>query len=116
MASNERKGANRKKVRKLYPPPTIYVAKRQWFNPKRKDHQCKYCVWPGYWDRECETPHYRCLTQQVGRCVVPRAHRHYGNDLPSTCPYRGDHKYKDEHIDGELKDAGDILYDNQMTD
>jgi hypothetical protein len=52
-------------------------------------HTCRYCQVPGHFDKDCETPHYLCSTEQKGRCIIGLAHKHREHDLPRTCPYGG---------------------------
>jgi hypothetical protein len=54
-----------------------------------RHHTCRYCQVPGHFDKDCETPHYLCLTERKGRCVIGLAHKHHKYDLPRTCPYGG---------------------------
>jgi hypothetical protein len=58
----------------------------------RRVFVCCYCRWPGHASSECETPHYLCTTMRPrpGKCIVPRGHTYYRNNLPHTCPYRGE--------------------------
>jgi hypothetical protein len=52
-------------------------------------HTCHYYQVPGHFDKDCETLHYLCTTEQKGRCIVGLAHKHRAHDLPCTCPYGG---------------------------
>ena len=82
--------------------------------------KCFYCRFTDHASDLCETPHYRCSYQRQGRCLVPADHFYYQNDLPLTCPYRGNHERRVsgywDHIDSEMNDAGAVLYEDSAPE
>jgi hypothetical protein len=59
--------------------------------------RCSYCPWFDHLSTHCETPHHLCSISTSGWCRVPRHHRFFNNQMPTTCPYGGRRRHANGH-------------------
>jgi hypothetical protein len=59
--------------------------------------RCSYCPWFDHLSTHCETPHHLCSISTSGWCRVPRHHRFFTNQMPTTCPYGGRRRHANGH-------------------
>jgi hypothetical protein len=71
--------------------------------------RCSYCPWFDHLSTHCETPHFLCSTRTSGWCHVPRHHHYFNNQMPDTCPYRGQHKHANGHYLTHQQTAWQLL-------